>query len=262
MAARPTSLADICPNLMNSTNGIVSFNPTTYENNFIPVNNFPVEGSYFFNVAPASVFVPSRNRIYCFGGHSKNASGTKSHDGIFIIDLAPLEPSTTWESPTTWEATTEPTAETISTTIEPIFSTTLNPEYFTCNNRTDGKFSMNKRFIKLTHIVSLLSGIYPHPTDCSLFIGCQYGEMTVFRCPPPLLFDPVTKGCDFPDQVQCGTSCQDKPDGTYPHPHDCALFVICRSEVPNIFKCPPPLLFDPVGLHCDFPEVVSCPIEA
>lgn len=69
------------------TDGIIQFNPVTYENRFIPVENFPVGGSSHFWYSPATVFVPSRNRIYFFGGYSS----IKIHDEIFYIDLTPLD---------------------------------------------------------------------------------------------------------------------------------------------------------------------------
>lgn len=93
----------------------------------------------------------------------------------------------------------------------------------------------------------IIAGLYPHPTDCSLFIGCLNEELTIFDCPFDLLFDPLDLICKFPEEVECET-CIGRPDGTYPHPHDCALYILCRSGLLNIFRWPP-LLFE---LHCDF----------
>lgn len=84
--------------------------------------------------------------------------------------------------------------------------------------------------------------------------------MDLLSCQPPLLFDTVEKVCDFIDELQCGTSCVDRPDGRYPHPHDCSLYIICRSGVTNLVKCPPPLLFDGEELACTYPENVNCSI--
>jgi hypothetical protein len=103
-------------------------------------------------------------------------------------------------------------------------------------------------------------GFYPHPTDCSLFIGCQDDddELKIFTCPPPLLFDPITRTCAFPEDVECGLSCIDKRNGNHLHPQDCSLYIICRNEVTHVFKCPMPLLFNPKTSSCDFPDNVEC----
>ncbi|XP_035715061.1 uncharacterized protein LOC118438629 [Folsomia candida] len=267
------------------TDGIFQFSPTSYESSFIPVENWPLQSSSYFMMAPASVFVLSMNRIYCFGGYSYNGtSGSgESHNSIFYMDMTPLDASPTTEQwttedqtttnfptttrstttadfpsttdistttgiPTTTETSTTtdiPTTTEIPTTTDlpnttdsPIATTTLNPDFFTCRNRSDG--------------------MYPHPADCSQFIGCRSEELTIFQCPTPLLFDPIQKSCQPPEEVECRTSCIDRPNGEYPHPHDCSLFIICRDGDANLYKCPPPLLFDPILSACNFPDDVDC----
>lgn len=110
----------------NETHGLVQFNPKSYDNGFIPVQNFPVESPNYFWITPGTVFIPGLSRIYGFGGESWNSSANRfvDHDEIFYIDLAPLDP-------------TSPTV-TPSSTTEQISSSTLNPDWFTCNNRTNG----------------------------------------------------------------------------------------------------------------------------
>ncbi|XP_035710045.1 uncharacterized protein LOC118436330 [Folsomia candida] len=241
-------------NVLTPTGGIIQFDTVTFENRFLPVRNLPVEGLSYFTLAPAAVYVNTLNRIYFFGGQSFNytVNGTVTHDDIFYIDLTPLSPSTlppttttggqpsTTSTPTTLTTTTLTTMTTsvAPTTTVPISTTTLNPDLFSCTDRPNG--------------------LYPHPTDCAMYIGCHDGELLVFSCPPPLLFDPVKKACDFPDVVDCDLTCVGKPDASYPHPHDCSLYIMCRSEVLNVFRCPPPLLFHPELLTCAFPEEVTC----
>lgn len=101
------------------TNGLIQFDPSTYENVFLPVSNWPVEGVRFFRVAPATVYVPGRDRIYFFGGMSYNATGNwyRSHDEIFFVDLAPLRDSQLGED-----------------------SGSLDE--FSCKERTDGKINV------------------------------------------------------------------------------------------------------------------------
>src|SRR5689334_21516993 len=103
----------------------------------------------------------------------------------------------------------------------------------------------------------MFAGFYPHPTDCAQFIGCHDEELDHFTCSPPLLFDPVSGFCDLPEFVDCETSCTGKPDGAYPHPHDCSLYILCHFEVLTLVKCPPPLLWDPVLVVCNYPDAVD-----
>jgi hypothetical protein len=50
-------------------------------------------------------------------------------------------------------------------------------------------------------------GLFPHPSDCSQYIGCREGTtaIEVFDCPEPLLFDPVLLKCDLPQFVNCSS---------------------------------------------------------
>src|SRR5689334_6486623 len=101
-------------------------------------------------------------------------------------------------------------------------------------------------------------GLYPHRLDCNKFIICSNKNLNVYECPQSSLFNPISRICDVADAVNCETSCANRADGYYPHPHDCALYLICRSEVGTIFKCPTPLLFDPKRSVCYLPDAVNC----
>ncbi len=103
------------------TNGIYQIDLNTFENRFLSVNKFPVEGlSYFYN-APNSVYVSKQNRIYFFGGMLYN-DPTDSYivNDIFFIDLSPLNP----------ELTTTTSIPTNTTTGQPGTTTTRNPDFF------------------------------------------------------------------------------------------------------------------------------------
>jgi hypothetical protein len=213
------------------THSIIKFNSTTMTYEILPVSNFPgddEEGLVF----TSAVYVSHLNRIYFFGGDLYNhvKDSHQAQDGIWYIDLSlPEEPTTT-----TPELTTTPTP----TTSEPIVSTTtLSPDLFSCVNKTNG--------------------MYPHPARCDMFINCHDDVMTEFECPEPLLFDPIEGRCNLPQFVSCDISCIGKENGFYPHP-DCSLFYSCRDEVLDLFRCPPPLLFDPVNGRCDHPDDVQC----
>lgn len=108
--------------------GILKFEPIHHSISFLPVENWPVkDGERYFDVPPQSVFIPKLNRIYGFGGLSRNMEDgdVRTHDEIFYIDLSP-------ELPTTLSPTVETSTDFISTT-------TMNPDFFSCFNRTNGK---------------------------------------------------------------------------------------------------------------------------
>jgi len=147
--------------------------------------------------------------------------------GFFHIVLAQID--------TTTALPTSPTP----TTTGAVSTTTMNPALFDCLGRPDG--------------------FYPHPLDCSKYIGCYGGEMSAhYQCPPPLLFDPVIGNCNFPAFIDCDLSCDGKLDGLYPHPHDCSLYIICNAGEPHVYWCPSPLLFNREIRRCDVPQNVEC----
>jgi hypothetical protein len=90
------------------TNGIYQIDLKTFENTFLPVENFPIKGDNHYYDPPASVYVKKQNRIYFFGGSSSN----RMDNDIFYIDLTPLK--------------------------------TMNPDFFNCINRTNGNLTLYK----------------------------------------------------------------------------------------------------------------------
>ncbi|XP_058462832.1 probable chitinase 10 [Malaya genurostris] len=48
--------------------------------------------------------------------------------------------------------------------------------------------------------------LYPHPTDCSKFLMCNWGKLVVKDCPPRLLWNDAKKYCDWSWNVECGQS--------------------------------------------------------
>jgi len=146
-------------------------------------------------------------------------------------------------SPTTGPPQTTTTGGTTSTTTPGTGPTTTpNPDVeFDCSGRRDG--------------------MYPHPAECARFVGCRNEQATFYRCPDPLLFDPIMETCNIPEETNCRITCINGPEGLSPHPYYCDYFMICSSgggNDPEVFRCPPPLLFHKERLQCTFPEDVTC----
>jgi len=103
------------------TDGIVRFDPEDFSWNFIKVENFPIQSYEHFWRPPSSIYIEKLNRIYSFGGMSRNFSSPNSgmvRDDIWYIDLSPLMPT---EAPST---------------------TTQRPDAFSCFNRPDGNYQI------------------------------------------------------------------------------------------------------------------------
>lgn len=59
-------------------------------------------------------------------------------------------------------------------------------------------------------------GLQPHPTDCSKFLNCANGITNIQNCGPGTVFNPASKVCDFPYNVNCkarNVNVQQRPNG-------------------------------------------------
>lgn len=70
-------------------------------------------------------------------------------------------------------------------------------------------------------------GFYPHPTSCTQFLGCVYGQQYTMHCPSGLNFNPTLHLCDWPDNAGCvvppAPQTQISPcTGCKSHPHTCS----------------------------------------
>ena len=52
-------------------------------------------------------------------------------------------------------------------------------------------------------------------------------------------------------------TCDNKPDGFYPHPLDFVKFIGCHNGTTDYYTCQPPLLFNPIKSTCDSPNAVN-----
>lgn len=49
------------------------------------------------------------------------------------------------------------------------------------------------------------SGLMAHPTDCTKFLNCDHGKTVIQDCGPGTAFNAITKVCDWPQNVDCGS---------------------------------------------------------
>lgn len=56
-------------------------------------------------------------------------------------------------------------------------------------------------------------GLYAHPNDCTKFLNCNNGQTVVQDCGPGTAFNSITKVCDWPQNVDCGSRTLNGGDG-------------------------------------------------
>ncbi|OXA64052.1 Endochitinase [Folsomia candida] len=193
-------------------NEILMFHTTTHETRVVDVAGIPSWNGSIFDASTVT-YVPYLNRLYLFGGRSDLF---KNLDTIWYVDLDPVNPI---------EQPTHP-----------------DPEIFSCQDKSPGLYPHptdcamsiacrpdDDMFVarcaspflydpvfkscNLPELVDCeltcqdrIDGAYPHPHDCSLYINCANNEMSVIKCPPPTLFDPILQVCNFPEFVDCAMS--------------------------------------------------------
>ncbi|EAA00608.5 AGAP011617-PA, partial [Anopheles gambiae str. PEST] len=103
--------------------------------------------------------------------------------------------------------------------------------------------------------------IYPHPTNCQLYISCQNSQAVVTSCRPGTIFRATTQSCVAGNGDTCtfldGT-CVGRPDGVIPHPEGCALFLLCTSGTTAAFRCPEGEILHPEFLVCAAGNADDC----
>ncbi|XP_025090347.1 peritrophin-1-like isoform X2 [Pomacea canaliculata] len=120
-------------------------------------------------------------------------------------------------------------------------------------------------------------GFYPHPTSCTQFLGCVYGQQYTMHCPSGLNFNPTLHLCDWPDNAGCVvppapqtqispcTGCDlsslcpshvtyyQFPDWT-----DCTAYYICTRGVVSRVTCPSGLYYHFLQWSCAQQEDAPC----
>ncbi|XP_018053081.1 PREDICTED: uncharacterized protein LOC108690346 [Atta colombica] len=124
----------------------------------------------------------------------------------------------------------------------------------------------------------------PHETNCNLYYVCDNGVSILKKCSPNLVFNPILKVCDFPENYVCkvtrdknniknidkivqnldpftciGTCPEEDPDYAVLLPNDdCKKFCMCSGGVAWIQLCPEPLYFDSVEKICKKKKDAVC----
>ncbi|EDO39635.1 predicted protein, partial [Nematostella vectensis] len=108
------------------------------------------------------------------------------------------------------------------------------------------------------------------PGDCSSNYICYPPHETLHAtCPAGLLWNHITKTCDWPSNVDCDRLSSseivcpfllpDKPNGHYADPRDCSKFYQCDAfHRAFLHRCPAGLKWSVKKTACDWPRYVDC----
>uniref|UniRef100_A0A182QSC0 Chitin-binding type-2 domain-containing protein n=1 Tax=Anopheles farauti TaxID=69004 RepID=A0A182QSC0_9DIPT len=103
--------------------------------------------------------------------------------------------------------------------------------------------------------------VYPHPTDCRLFVRCENSAPMVETCRPGTIFRSTTQSCVAGNGATCELLdglCVGRPDSVLPHPAGCELFLMCTSGTTSALRCPEGEILHPEFLVCATGNADDC----
>lgn len=106
----------------------------------------------------------------------------------------------------------------------------------------------------------------PHPSSCTHYILCFWGNQIVRPCAPTLHYNRVTTQCMQPELAGCNLdgipycSIPDDPNEVIFHPNedDCTKYFVCHNGNAIARECASGLFWDVNDEWCTFPHLVSC----
>lgn len=109
------------------------------------------------------------------------------------------------------------------------------------------------------------------PSGCQKFHICYKNMKKTYSCPSGLLFNPDTRNCDSPINVNCMApmedrkyqyDCESKNHGYYLDPgSNCTRYYSCMDGEALVFVCPPGKLFNQMNMACDLARTVNCQLK-
>lgn len=98
----------------------------------------------------------------------------------------------------------------------------------------------------------------PDVRDCSAWFFCGEDGPVRGICPDQNLFNPETRLCDFPDNVDCFQCPRNVGLDKIPMNGSCRSFVRCINGNPFQNVCEDGLQFNENTGQCDLPDFVEC----
>lgn len=106
-----------------------------------------------------------------------------------------------------------------------------------------------------------LNSFVPNVRDCNAWFRCGPHGPEPGNCPAEFNFNPITRTCDWPINVQCFNCPSNQTISTHIMDRSCRSFIRCVSGVPSQLMCEPGLQFNNKTGQCDLQSVVQCTLR-
>lgn len=105
---------------------------------------------------------------------------------------------------------------------------------------------------------------HSHPSTCTKYVICFYGNYIIMPCAPGFHFSPHLKKCMEPEKAKCDISyaCPKEDDELNPvflaDPKDCSSYFVCYKGDPIPKSCSENLWWDVDNNWCTYADRVTC----
>lgn len=106
-----------------------------------------------------------------------------------------------------------------------------------------------------------LNAFIPNVRDCNAWYRCGLQGPEPGNCPPEFNFNPLTRACDWPENVECFQCPSNQTISTHIMNRSCRSFIRCVVGIPSQLMCEPGLQFNNVTGQCDLESVVQCSLR-
>lgn len=106
-----------------------------------------------------------------------------------------------------------------------------------------------------------LNSFIPNVRDCNAWFRCGQHGPEPGNCPAEFNFNPITRSCDWPENVQCFNCPSNETITTHIMNRSCRSFIRCVSGVASQLICEPGLQFNNKTGQCDLQSVVQCSLR-
>lgn len=101
----------------------------------------------------------------------------------------------------------------------------------------------------------------PNVRDCNAWYRCGSHGPEPGNCPPEFNFNPITRACDWPANVECFSCPRNETMSTHIMNRSCRSFIRCVGGVASQLMCEPGLQFNNKTGQCDLQSVVQCTLR-
>ncbi|KAJ6627763.1 putative chitinase 10, partial [Pseudolycoriella hygida] len=106
-----------------------------------------------------------------------------------------------------------------------------------------------------------LNAFIPNVRDCNAWFRCGPHGPEPGNCPSQFNFNPITRACDWPENVQCFSCPSNETLSTHIMNRSCRSFIRCIGGVASQLMCEPGLQFNNKTGQCDLQSVVQCTLR-